>query len=212
VNFLSLEGRMALLQSPNFFNCSTQSISPPKIGEAKIRSLTATSAFTSFQYISAGQYSNNGGVAVPAGLQYCNVTIAYSPPESERITTVQIWLPLKWNDRLQGVGGGGWSAGLNSGAQMTMMAAVAQGYTAIGTDGGYATTDPRDWAFEGPPLPHAPAAATQSAGPRKIDKKAMKHYASTSLKDLSVLGKTVIQNVYGRAPKYSYWNGCSHGG
>lgn len=42
--------------------------------------------------------------------------------------------------------------------------------------------------------------------------KGLKHYFSTCLNDLSVLGKQVVQSYFGTKPKYSYFNGCSQGG
>jgi Tannase and feruloyl esterase len=110
---------------------------------------------------------------------------------------------------MQAVGGGGWSAGLNENSRTGMLAAVSQGYAAVGTNGGVSSEDPRDWAFQdsGSKDTSAP-----SSGARKVDMKVFKHYASTSLKDLSLLGKSVIRSVYGKAPEYSYWNGCSQGG
>jgi hypothetical protein len=207
-----IEEAMAFPQVTNALNCSAQAISYPTIVGAQIRSLEASTAYTTFAYIQGGLYSNNGAVTVPAGLQYCNVTITYNPPDSERLTTVQVWLPSKWNERMQGVGGGGWSAGLNDLAKASMIAAVAQGYTAIGTNGGNPSSDPRDWAFERSGPSNAFNASKIASGQRKVDKKALKHYASTSLNDLSIIGKSVIRSFYGKPPRYSYWNGCSQGG
>lgn len=98
---------------------------------------------------------------------------------------------------MQGAGGGGWSAGLYTNGYPSMTAAVAQGYAVTSTNGGYTSGDPHDWAL---------------LSPGKIDYKSFQHYASTSLNDLAVIGKSVVKSFYGTPPRYSYWNGCSQGG
>lgn len=38
------------------------------------------------------------------------------------------------------------------------------------------------------------------------------NYAGLSIHDMTLIGKAITQQYYGRAPKYSYFNGCSTGG
>lgn len=38
------------------------------------------------------------------------------------------------------------------------------------------------------------------------------NFASLSIHDMTLIGKAITQQYYGRAPKYSYFNGCSTGG
>jgi hypothetical protein len=188
---------MALLGPFAGFNCSSLSIPYPILPGAEIQSLKATTVERGWQYIPAGLNAN--GPAVTAdNMSFCNVTITYKPLNATRTTTVQVWLPTKdWNERMQGIGGGGWISGLNDQAFAGMTAAVIGGYTAISTDGGFTSPDPRDWAFSSPGV---------------IDKKTFEHWGSTSLNDVAIIGKSIIKSVYGREPKYSYWNGCSQGG
>lgn len=75
---------------------------------------------------------------------------------------------------------------------------MIQGYTAIGTDGGY----PPNFGPE----------AWDVLRDGKIDLLNFQHYATTSLRDLSIIGKSVTKSFYGQPAKYSYWNGCSQGG
>lgn len=91
-----------------------------------------------------------------------------------------------------------WSAGLHESGLKAMTAAVIQGYTAIGTNGGY----PPDVGPE----------AWDVLNDGKIDLLNFQHYATTSLRDLSIVGKSVAKSFYGQPAKYSYWNGCSQGG
>jgi feruloyl esterase len=78
-----------------------------------------------------------------------------------------------------------------------MLAAVAQGYTAVATNGGWTSNNPRGFAL---------------LRPGEVDIKSLKHFASTSLNDLSIIGKSVIKSFYGQPARYSYGNGCSQGG
>jgi hypothetical protein len=188
---------MALFQPSSPVNCSSQSIPYPTLPGAQIRSLEASLARKTWELIPAGLYSNNGPV-IASGLSYCNVTITYTPLDSDNKTTVQVWLPAqKWNGRMQGLGGGGWSGGLFDFGYPGMTAAVAQGYAAVATNGGWTSSLPKDFAL---------------LSPGNVDIKSLRHFASTSLNDVSIIGKSVIQSFYGQPPKYSYWNGCSQGG
>jgi feruloyl esterase len=38
------------------------------------------------------------------------------------------------------------------------------------------------------------------------------NFAALSIHDMTIIGKSITQQYYGRAPKYSYFNGCSTGG
>jgi hypothetical protein len=187
---------MASLQPFSHANCSSQSIPHPIIPGARVHSLEASPVHVGWLFVPGGLYSNNGAVNA-TNLDFCNVTITYIPQDSINQTTVQVWLPEKWNGRMQGLGGGGWSAGLYTNGYPAMTAAAAQGYASISTNGGYKSGNPSDWAL-------------LQLG--KVDYKSFQHFASTSLNDLAIIGKSVVKSFYGTAPKYSYWNGCSQGG
>jgi hypothetical protein len=179
--------------------CTAASIAPPLLPDVQIRSLDASLVRVPYQFIPAGVYSNSGSVTA-TNLQYCNVTITYVSSESRNRTTVQIWLPsgpTKWNGRMQGIGGSGWSAGLTDFGEWTMAAAVAQGYAAVATNAGWETDEPRDWAYSSPGV---------------VDRGALHHYGSGALNHMSIMGKSVVASFYGRGPRYSYFNGCSQGG
>jgi hypothetical protein len=188
---------MAVPQAPSLANCSAISIPYPTLPGANISSLLVTPEQTGFQFIPAGLYANNGAVTLP-DTSYCRAVVVYSKKDLKGNTTVEVWLPSQnWNGRIQAIGGGGWRAGLTGQSKMGMTAAIGQGYAAIGTNGGHSLIHPRDWAFE---------------SPGKIDVVGLRHYAATSLNDLSIIGKSVVKSVYGQPAKYSYFNGCSQGG
>jgi Tannase and feruloyl esterase len=178
-------------------NCSSQSIPFPILPGANILSVNAALTRTGYQFIPGGMYFNHPGVFASAR-SFCNVTVKYTPVDSKRVTSVQVWLPTgDWNGRMQAVGGSGWSAGLTELSDNAMTGAIAQGYATLATDSGLPDADPRAWALLSPGV---------------VDMKALEHYASTSLNDLSIIGKSVVNSFYGKPANYSYWNGCSQGG
>ena len=83
--------------------------------------------------------------------------------------------------------------------------AVALGYAGAVTDAGHsifgdimdAGLSARSWAL---------------ASPGNVDWTLLQDFASVALDDMTNLAKGVIESFYGKAPKYSYWNGCSTGG
>lgn len=98
---------------------------------------------------------------------------------------------------MQGIGGGSWHAGLFIGSFTGMSGAIGEGYAAVSTDGGETSAQPADWAL---------------VSPGNVDLVALENFASVSLNDAAVIGKSIIHSFYGQSPKYSYWNGCSQGG
>ncbi|TID20705.1 feruloyl esterase b precursor [Venturia nashicola] len=189
---------MALFQPSTPSNCSASLIHYLDIPGSTVRLVEAVPVSKGRQIIPAGLYSNNPSVS-SSGVDFCNVTVTYTIANSQRNTSVQVWLPTEeWNQRIQAIGGGGWNAGLHDSGLVGMTAAVIQGYTAIGTNGGYPPgLGPESWDV---------------LEDGKIDLLNFQHYATTSLRDLSIVGKSVVNSFYGRPAKYSYWNGCSQGG
>lgn len=57
-----------------------------------------------WQVIPAVFYPNNPSVST-SGFDFCNITITYTIANSQRNTTVQVWLPTEgWNQRIQAIG------------------------------------------------------------------------------------------------------------
>ncbi|TGJ81023.1 hypothetical protein E0Z10_g7738 [Xylaria hypoxylon] len=77
---------------------------------AKFLTLDATLVRNFSRYVSDQDYVNNPELFVQ-NATFCNVTISYTHPGQQDLVTVEAWLPLLWNGRLQAVGGGGWTAG-----------------------------------------------------------------------------------------------------
>jgi Tannase and feruloyl esterase len=133
-------------------------------------------------------------LGVPA---YCDVSVELTHPGEHDRVLVQVWLPLtRWNGRFQGTGGGGFSSGFFARA---LAPAVANGYAAASTDGGH-----------GPDMGGPPTWALDEHG--RVDTGLLLNFASRSVHDMTVVGKTVTARFYGRPATHSYWNGCSGGG
>lgn len=75
---------------------------------------------------------------------FCNVTITYTHPGENDIIHVGIGLPDTWNGRFQGIGGGGWLAGLTATA---LFPAVESGYAATAADAGHYSGSAANWAL-----------------------------------------------------------------
>ncbi|XXG97654.1 hypothetical protein Hte_003961 [Hypoxylon texense] len=164
--------------------CSPSNIPYPELPGAQFTSLSATLVSNLTVQIPKGGYANHGAVAAGG-----NETV-----------TVDVYLPAdSWNGRMQGIGGGGWTAGgINApGPSMSMLGAVADGYSAVTTNAGHASLNPYEWVLKSPGV---------------VNHHLLEDFSSTSLNELSIIGKAIIESHYGSPPLYSYWNGCSQGG
>lgn len=189
---------MALSFSPSM--CSGNAIPYPTVPGAEILSLQSTLVSNYSQFVHEGYYLNHHSVDV-TNVSFCNVTVAYTHPGENDTVHVKVYLPLDgWNERMQAIGGSGWTAGFSSVSAPAMIGAVGQGYVAVTTDGGHysdLTGDPSSWVL-------------RSNG--ELNWHALQDFASVTLNDAAIIGKSLAESVYGRAPKYSYWSGCSQGG
>ena len=120
------------------------------------------------------------------------IAITTHPPAGDK---VRIWvaIPLSnWNGRFMGNGGGGFSGG-NAGA---VNGPAAQGYAAGATDTGH----------EG----GSGSFALDANG--RLNWQLIRDNAHLGIHEMTVTGKALTQALYGVAPRYSYFNGCSTGG
>lgn len=131
------------------------------------------------------------------GISFCNVTVSYTHPGQNDLVNVQIWLPLHgWNERFMGIGGGGFATGAPNGEHISV--AVHDGYAAATTDGGHISEQfTAPWVL---------------ISPGNINYPLLFNFASIALNDMTLIGKAMTEQYYGKSPKYSYWNGCSTGG
>ena len=123
----------------------------------------------------------------------CRVTaITTHPPAND---TVTIWIAIptsNWNGRFLGTGGGGFSGGSAAGVNQP----VALGYASGATDTGHAGG--------------SGSFAMDANG--HLDWQSVRDNAHVGIHEMTVVGKALTEAMYGVAPRYSYFDGCSTGG
>lgn len=136
----------------------------------------------------AGGANAQDSARFAAAQAFCRVAATVKPTTDSDIR-VEVWLPASgWNGKFEAVGNGGWAGTISYGA---MAQALARGYATASTDTGHST----------------PGGSFALGHPEKLV-----DYAYRSEHEMTVVGKAVVQQFYGRAPEKSYFNGCSTGG
>jgi feruloyl esterase len=129
----------------------------------------------------------------PSDPGVCRVTaITTHPPAGDKI---RIWVAIptsNWNGRFMGTGGGGFLGGSPLGVNQPVALGFAAGATDTGHEGGSGSF------------------ALDANG--RLDWQAIRNNAHVGIHEMTVTGKALAQAMYGVAPRYSYFNGCSTGG
>ena len=137
---------------------------------------------------------------------FCNVTVTYTHPGWNDTINLITYLPADWNGRFLALGGAGMAAGGEALLHLTpgtITSQLKRKFVISTTDGGhpsdlYAASDvDPPWVF---------------TSPGNIDLPMLVNFASRSLHDMAVLGKSLVRAGYGIAPEYSYFFGGSTGG
>ena len=123
---------------------------------------------------------------VPA---HCDVRGVIRPTRDSEITFA-LWLPAAavWNGKYRQEGNGGWAGSINTAG---FAAPLRRGYAVAATDGGHEGGG-ANWAIGHPE--------------KLID------FGYRAVHETSVQSKAILQAMYGRAPGFSYFVGCSDGG
>jgi feruloyl esterase len=160
-----------------------------------LKSLTLPhTTITSAQPVPAGPFTPaaapgaGGPPAAPTILPaHCRVKATLEPSADSSIE-IEVWLPQNWNGKFEAVGGGGW-AGVISYPALSL--ALQEGYATASTDTG-----------------HKGGNALFAIGhPEKLT-----DFAYRAVHEMTVQAKAIVNAYYNRAPRLSYWNGCSTGG
>jgi hypothetical protein len=145
----------------------------------------ATIALPNTTIESAAVDPNNPGI--------CRVTaFTTHPPTGDK---VRIWtgIPISnWNGRFMGTGGGGFSGG----NAMNINQPIAQGYAAGATDTGHQGA--------------SGSFALDANG--RLNWQLTRDNGHVGIHEMTLVGKALTEAMYGVAPKYSYFSGCSTGG
>jgi len=145
----------------------------------------ATISATEFVLAGPQQTGRGQSLQLPA---HCRVSITLAPSSDSRIA-MELWLPAEnWNGNFLAVGNGGWAGNIERGA---MAAGLSRGYAAASNDTG-----------------HTGGSASFALGhPEKVV-----DFGYRAMHEMAVQSKVVIQAYYKRAPRLSYYQGCSTGG
>ncbi len=123
----------------------------------------------------------------------CQVTaITTHPPAGD---SVRIWVAIptsNWNGRFMGTGGGGFSGGSPNRIDQPAALGYAAGATDTGHEGGSGSF------------------ALGEDG--RLDWQLIRDNGHVGIHEMTVTGKALTEAMYGVAPRYSYFNGCSTGG
>jgi len=119
---------------------------------------------------------------------YCRVAATLAPSSDSDIK-MELWLPASdWNGKFEAVGGGGWAGNVSFPAMAT---ALQEHYATASTDTGHVGGN-ADFA-----LGH----------PEKIV-----DFGYRAIHEMTLKSKDIMRAYYGRAPRLSFFNGCSTGG
>lgn len=134
---------------------------------------------------------------VPAGIQLptlsapmCKVKARLSPVPTSEID-VEVWLPETWNGKFVGIGGGGFSGGLDS-AMLLLNPLVGKGYAGVATNVGHPAGDSAKWAHKDPVK--------------------LADWAHRGNHVTAQFTKALVAEAYARPAQRSYFWGCSNGG
>ena len=125
---------------------------------------------------------------------YCEVTAVLSPVPGSRIGVVYR-LPMDWNGKIVGYGGGGWAGNVRL---ETAAGEIARGYATMQTDGGHPSANAGDASWTAP-----------GGKPNVV---ALNDYAWRAVHTMTDTGKQVVAAYYGRPQIKAYFQGCSSGG
>jgi hypothetical protein len=117
---------------------------------------------------------------------------------------IEVWLPTEanWNERIRNYGGGGWVGGGHRyadkiGSKVPAIVNANIGYASGTTDAG------QPWYQDG-------SFAFLSNG--KINTEAMRDWSARAMVEQAVKTKALVNLYYGKAPKFTYYDGHSQGG
>jgi feruloyl esterase len=140
-----------------------------------------------------GRGGRAGGTPQAAPLPiHCRVKLVLTPSSDSNINA-ELWLPATtWNGKFMAVGNGGFGGSIQGLAEM--QTALRLGYATAGSDTGHSQADGPNGMFG---LGH----------PEKIV-----DFSHRAVHEMTVAGKKLIDEFYGKAPELSYFKGCSTGG
>jgi feruloyl esterase len=146
---------------------------------------------TATEFVAAGApvpaARGRGGPAAPLPA-HCRVAATLAPSSDSHIE-MELWLPAEnWNGKFLAVGNGGWAGAISFDA---MADGLRRGYATASNDTGHKGAN----------------AAFAPGHPEKLI-----DFGYRAMHEMAVHSKAIIQTFYSRAPRLSYYEGCSTGG
>ncbi|HTM02071.1 MAG TPA: tannase/feruloyl esterase family alpha/beta hydrolase [Vicinamibacterales bacterium] len=144
---------------------------------------------TAAEVVGAGPAPARGRGGAPETIPaHCRIAATLTPSTDSHIE-MELWLPTdNWNGKFLAVGNGGWAGNIQTDAM------------AIGLRRGYATAS-NDTGHKG-------GSASFALGhPEKLV-----DFGYRAMHEMAVQSKAIVQAYYRRAPRLSYYQGCSTGG
>jgi hypothetical protein len=127
---------------------------------------------------------------------------------------IEVWLPTpaNWSGRVHAIGGNGWSGG-NAGSPTRIANSMGSSGVAA-TEGAVVSTCDSGHSGTSPAMPDIPTtnAAFAMDPDGTLSKAQWRDHSSRSVHEQAVKTKALATAYYGRAPKYSYFDGVSQGG
>lgn len=138
--------------------------------------------------------------------QWCRVTIEVAIPLARNSISVWLMLPVQnWNGRFLGLGGVGWVPGFPE----ALDAGAALGFATAITNAGR----PYDLSVDPAELSRMiPRNEFLLEAKGKLDWTALQSFAYGGIHEMTVAGKAVTREFYGKDARYAYFSGCSTGG
>jgi len=126
---------------------------------------------------------------------FCEVRATISPVSGSHVGAVYR-LPMNWNGKVLGIGGGGFAGNLTLNAAAN---GLSRGYAVIQNDMGHESTGSLDPKF-----------TIKAPGQPNVE--AIVDFGHRATHVATDVGKQLVSSYYGRAPQHAYWQGCSTGG
>jgi hypothetical protein len=151
----------------------------------------ADASVVSAESVAAGSFALPPGLPAPSVdvPAFCRVR-GEIKPTSDSLIKFEVWLPAQWNGKFEQVGNGGLAGSINL---FALAGVLKKGFATAGTDDGH----------QGSPVDGSWAIGH----PEKV-----KDFGYRAVHLTNEKAKEIIAAFYGKAPKYSYFNGCSEGG